>query len=83
MTKNELIRAAMHFPVGVAVACLISWSLAHGIMLGIAFLIYEIMNDWRKKDWSYKDVYGYIWGLAIGAIILLILRSNDIILIGG
>ncbi len=72
MNVDDIRRALLHFPVGVFVAWLILVNPALGIMLGITFLVYEIMNDWRKKDWSYKDVYGYAFGLAVGSLLIFI-----------
>ncbi len=74
MTWEDIKRALLHFPVGVYVAWLITVNSALGIMMGFTFLIYEVMNDWRKEDKSYKDVYGYAIGLGIGAFGLYIWR---------
>ena len=68
MSRDDLLRALLHFPVGLFVAWLISWNTGQGVMLGVAFLMYELLNDWRKVDSSYKDVLGYVWGLAIGSV---------------
>jgi predicted DNA repair protein MutK len=68
MTKQDFIRALLHFPVGLFVAWLISWSVAQGVMMGVAFLTYEVIEDWRIKDRSYKDVYGYALGLGVGSV---------------
>ena len=62
MTKDEIIRFAMHFPVGLFAAWLTIVMPVVGILFVVLFCVYEIMNDWRKVDWSYKDVIGFIAG---------------------
>jgi len=39
-------------------------ALAIGLMVA-----YEAFNDWRKRDESYKDVLGVVWGVLIGGLI--------------
>ncbi len=56
--------------MGAFSAWLITESKEIGVVLVISFLVYEIMNDWRKVDWSYKDVCGFVWGLAIAGLVL-------------
>lgn len=75
MGKDDWHRFWMHFPMGMFAALLLTQpkTLWIGIALAFSFLVYEIMNDWRKKDWSYKDVCGFVWGIgAVGLIIYLI-----------
>ena len=31
-------------------------------------IAYEVVNDWRKVDHSYKDVLGIVWGYLLGII---------------
>ncbi len=48
-----------------------------GLTLALTFLIYEIMNDWRKKDHSYHDVLEFLIALFVvvtGLMIWEILR---------
>ena len=70
MTKLDLIRAAIHFPVGVFTAFLLLIHPTTGIAFTISFLAYEFINDWRKHDNSYKDIYGFLWGFAVGVVFL-------------
>ena len=67
MTKDDWFRLWLHFPVG-ALACILTlWKEPVGVSLTVAFIAYEVMNDWRKKDWSYKDVMGFVVGYATTA----------------
>jgi len=81
MNKDEFIRFWLHFPVGLLIAGLICaglfyselmvYGLVGGVLLGFTFLVYEVINDWRKVDWSYKDVFGEVFGLGTGLVICL------------
>lgn len=63
-------RAALHFPVGVFTAWLGTVSPVTCGVFGAGFLVYEVMEDWRLKDRSYKDVLGYLVGIVVGSFIL-------------
>ncbi len=73
MTKNEIIRALLHLPVGLMNAWFFSFNEMLGLAMVITFLCYEAMNDWRKVDWSYKDIFGYAIGLGMGGIAIYFL----------
>ena len=72
MSKKDWIRFWLHYPVGVLGCLLTLWNPAVGVTLTIVFLVYEAMNDWRKKDNSYKDIYGFAFGYATPATVMLI-----------
>lgn len=70
-------RNIFHYVAGGITA----WSAFHAPMLCLSlclsFLVYEIMNDWRKVDHSYHDVLEYviaIYVVAAGLIIWGIVR---------
>jgi len=73
MSKLDWIRFWLHVPVGIICAGLMFFMPWHGAFLTVGFLAYEAMNDWRKKDSSYKDIFGFLFGFG-GASILLLLR---------
>ena len=62
MSKDEIIRFIQHFPVGLFAAWLTLKMPIVGIMFFIGFLFYQAIQDWRKVDWSYKDVIGFVCG---------------------
>ena len=72
MSKHDWIRFWLHFPVGLFVAGLTWFIPLLGMLLGVSFLVYEIVQDWRKSDSSFKDIYGYTFGLGTGGVIILI-----------
>ena len=70
--RRDIWGFLLHFPVGVVAFFLTLWKPSIGITFTFIFLTYEIMNDWRKKDHSYKDVYGFAFGYGIPACFVLI-----------
>lgn len=72
-TKHDRERFGLHFPVGVGALFLTLWKPEIGITAAVLFLAYEVIQDWRKKDWSFKDVYGFVFGYYVPAIIMRIL----------
>lgn len=72
----------MHFPLGLLAAFFLVVIPATGIIFAASFLAYEIIQDWRKHDSSYKDVIGYLVGMAVGggiaSIIVLVQRMEVI-----
>lgn len=69
LTKDDIKRATLHFPLGIFTAWLGTFSPVVCIIFGIGFLTYEVIEDWRIKDRSYKDVFGYLIGIGIGSFI--------------
>lgn len=77
MKKEEWHRLWMHVPWGMLAALPMIVFIMHPNLLTILFglavstvallmmIIYEAFNDWRKKDSSYKDVLGIVWGYLI------------------
>lgn len=67
MTKTDWIRLGMHLPWGIIGASLCIPDRAIGITATGLMISYEGFNDWRKKDNSYKDILGIVWGFLMGA----------------
>ena len=72
MSKQDWHRFWLHFPVGCLCAWLTWQHAALGISLFASFMFYEYMNDWRKIDHSYKDIYGAVFGFGIVATLLVV-----------
>ena len=75
--SKDFRRAAIHFPVGIIDAVIFQFiGQFAGVTFGFLFVFgYEALEDWRIQDRSYKDVLGFLWGLAIGLIVITILRT--------
>ena len=71
MPLKDLWRAIIHFPVGALCAILTFFLPSLGISLTIYFIVYEVLNDWRKKDSSYKDVFGGALGYGAASLVIL------------
>jgi hypothetical protein len=76
MNKADIKRAALHFPVGVFAAWLatVAWVLC--LVFGAGFLTYEVIEDWRSRDKGYKDVFGFLIGLGVGAVALYFINGR-------
>ena len=68
---RDVIRWAIHLPIGAVIAYFIlEVDSTLGVMTGIFFLAYEIMEDIVVRDWSFKDVFGSLLAMiATGFII--------------
>lgn len=77
---RDWLRLLWHIPVGMLGVAIMGWAVLYktvfivnivvGVVFLASFLVYEIMQDWRKGDKSFKDVIGAVVGIAIGGIIL-------------
>ena len=77
MTKDEQYRFWLHAPVGGVAAWLTFELAALGIMAMVSFLFYEAIQDWRKKDRSYKDVIGAVtFYFVVGAVLLILKKAG-------
>lgn len=66
-------RLLLHLPVGALTAWLLGQALGLGAIFFVAFMIYELSEDWRIRDLSYKDIAGFLWGFAIAAVLICVL----------
>jgi len=67
MGREDWTRLAIHLPWGFMGAALCLPDRAIGITATALMIGYEAFNDWRKKDKSYKDVLGIVWGFLIAS----------------
>ena len=74
MKKEDWLRLTMHLPWGLMAAALFVLHPAFGVTAFFGTLSYEAFNDARKKDNSYRDVLGIVWGWFLGGFILLALQ---------
>ena len=68
----DLNNVLLHMPVGVATVllCLVSGWL--GLIFGLGFIIYELSERKILEDKAYPDIQGWMWGIALTGIIVLI-----------
>ena len=60
----------MHIPVGALAAWFYTGGWALCLVFAAGFLFYELIQDWRIRDRSYKDVYGFLIGFGGGAAVI-------------
>ena len=70
--KAQIVRALIHFPVGLLQGFATSVSWAAALTFCLAFLTYEVIEDWRISDKSYNDIFGYLLGLGTFIILRLL-----------
>jgi hypothetical protein len=67
----SLKRTLIHFPVGVISAVCLVYMPSLGWAILVAFMAYELTEDWRIRDCSYIDINGFLAGLCVAAVVLL------------
>jgi len=72
--SKDLRRVLLHVPLGILTAFLTYTHWALGLIFTISFLAYEHNEDLHTKDQMWKDLKGYLWGLALGGLGLFIFR---------
>ena len=70
ITILDAWRIAMHFPFGAFGAWLIGNNPTQGTIYVVIFLAYELMEDWREIDRSFKDIMGFALGFGILSIFI-------------
>ena len=71
---RDLLRWAIHIPIGGIIAFMIMRvSVELGVMVAIFFLAYEVLEDWRIRDRSFKDVFGSLLGMIIVGFFLYLI----------
>ena len=70
--EDSLNSVLLHIPVGLANVgiCLFSGCLA--VLFGVGFIFYELRESKVIQDKGYPELQGWLWGIGILAIILLI-----------
>lgn len=65
------MRAWLHVPVGMACAALSFASQTLPLAFCIAFIAYELNEDRHIRDQAWKDLAGFLWGLAAGGLAIV------------
>jgi len=69
---REVLRRLIHTPLGILTALMLWRMPVGGVVFAFGFLVYEIAEDWRKGDQAYVDVFGYLLGLGVGIVAIMI-----------
>jgi hypothetical protein len=63
--KNQ----AVHILTGAFMVGLLYLGLEHTAwMLFLGCIVYQVIEDWRLHDFSYRDIRGYLMGIAIPSV---------------
>lgn len=68
-------RNPLHYVAGAAAGWLVIEYPIAGLSLMLSFMIYEAMNDWRKKDSSFHDILEFLIAFYPAALGVGIWRS--------
>ena len=66
------MRLLIHIPVGAFNAWLLHDATMTGIIFSLGFMVYELDECLHLKDQAWRDIKGYLWGLAIAAGVLIL-----------
>jgi len=61
-------RLLLHIPVGAVNLVLLQVHPVLAVIFFLGFMIYELNEDWRIKDFAFVDIAGYLWGLALSGL---------------
>ena len=77
---KDALRWVIHLPIGVVSMYLVlhpgipaDWRYTvAGVLIAVVFLTYEVLEDIRVRDWSFKDVFGSLIAMIGTALVILI-----------
>ena len=67
-------RNAFHYVAGGVAGWILTLNPIAGLGLMFSFMIYEICQDWRKQDWSFRDILEFIIAFFVVATIATIIH---------
>ena len=71
--KANAMRLLQHIPVGAFNAWLLHEATPTGVIFFLGVMIYQLDECFHLKDQAWRDIKGYLWGLAIAAYVLILL----------
>lgn len=63
----------LHVPVGAVTVALLEAHAALAVIFFLGFMVYELNEDWRIRDYAFVDIAGYLWGLALAGLVKWVL----------
>ena len=72
--EDDLDNVLLHIPVGIATVLIGIYSGWLAVIFGYGFIKYEGIERRELRDKAYPDIQGWLWGIGILGIILLIAR---------
>jgi len=72
--EYDLNNVLLHIPVGIITVLIGIFSGWIGLVFGLGFITYELSERKILQDKAYPDIQGWLWGIGLLSIILLIVR---------
>ena len=72
-------RNAFHYVAGAIAGWLVIIIPIAGLALMLSFMAYEVCQDWRKKDWSFRDILEFVIAYFVASTLALILYYTGVI----
>jgi hypothetical protein len=70
--EDSVNNVLMHIPVGNVNVGIALYNPYLGLLFGVGFIIYELNEQLTYGDKAFQDIKGWLWGIGILSIILLI-----------
>ena len=67
--EDKMKRLLVHLPVGLVNVLALWVSVPLGLSFTVGFLLYEVDEDWKIKNGAYRDVGGWLYGMALGTLV--------------
>jgi hypothetical protein len=71
---NSFLKQFIHFFAGVLTAYTSFYNIVLSILMFIAFMLYELDEDWHIRDQAYKDILVYAIGLYMYAFAHILIK---------
>ena len=64
-----MLGVLVHIPVGLVNIAIMGWSAPAGLMFGVGFIAYEVVQEWLyvKNGESHRDIQGWLIRMAVGS----------------
>lgn len=73
--QSRVFRCLVHMPVGLICALLCATGyMPIGVIFFLGFVLYELNEDWHIKDSAWKDLFGFLVGLPIIPLVVILSR---------
>lgn len=64
----------IHIPVGLVTVGIALYSIGLAVLFAVGFIIYELNEGKIIEDKPFRDIQGWLWGLGLLSIPLLIVK---------
>ena len=72
--ESSVDSIVLHIPVGIITVIIYLFSGSLGVLFGVGFIVFEVWTSKVAHDKGYPELQGWLWGIGLLAIPLLIAR---------